>query len=745
MTNVNTEVIELKLTPTKEMHYSDERGSGIYGCKTSQEYSDKVHVHPKWKTFTIKGHTFQLELGQEYNARLEEVYDKDWGYQYKIVSVYQDIENNKEAQRTFLLAVTENESIVDAIYNKYPNENVIELIQSGKFDYSDIKGIGKKRYDKLKLKVETNMEFNEAFTTLSKFGVTNKMIIKLSNHFQSSGLLLQTIKKSPYDLMVVHGIGFKKADEIAMGMGFDPNGKDRVVRAIEFVLSENADSGHTWMTVNKLYTELFKLISCDIKLINHYFNELINDQDAKVRCHDSKVSLKKYFNAELEIAHKLKAMASEESGLTFDPESFIKEKEERTGFTLTDQQKSFYYNVKKSKVSVLTGFPGSGKSDSVGTLLDILDSEHISYVLLSPSAKAARVLSDYTGRQASTIHKVCGHGLPWDQRETVTVDEEFVIVDEFSMVDGLLFNELLNKCSHQTFKLLLIGDVLQLKSIGACDLLEDIIKSGIVPVTNLDKVFRQKESGMLDVITKIRQKETFVDDNWYGIKNFGDNCIVASVPQEKIEGGYQYYIKQFLERYSSDDIIVATPRNVGEIGTAKINTYIQNLVNPNSLVDEGKKRGDITFHVGDKITNTKNIYTYEDASGKEVDIVNGDSGKIVAIDYEHKYITIDFGFTIVEFPFEMLDQIRHAWSSTVHSLQGDNAKVVVMIVDKAHTWQLENSLVYVAASRAKEHLVILCQSTTLNRAIKKRSDNTRNTYLCDILKGYNVGQIEDNG
>lgn len=720
-------IIELKIIPIIEMFYNDASSYGIYACEPSEPEKVKLNTY---NNISIKGNTVRLTLDQEYNVKLEEKEDKKYGTYYEIVSIFEDIPTNAKKQKDYLSNIlTKNQ--VDALFTAYPNENIIELIKNDQIDLNKVKGIGKKTYLKIKDKIIENLEFQQAYEFLSKYGVTNNLIIKLVKHFKSASLLINKMKTNPYAITAVSGIGFKKADTIAMSMGYDPKGEFRIVAAIEYVVEEESNNGNTYVTTDKLVTQVEELIDVETLLINNQ----IKDTDNIIVAGD-RVALKKNYNAERYIAKRLKELLSEKIELKFNVEKFIQEQEEKHGIKLTDQQKSFYYNIKNSRVNILSGFAGTGKSRNIELLISLLEQLKISYRLLSPTGKAAKVLSNYTKRNAETIHRAIGLGLKNKETQARFIDEEFVIVDEASMVDVQLCAKLLKKCTHENLKVLFIGDPAQLVAVSAGNLLHDMINSNIIPTTQLDKVFRQKEGGVLDIITKIRMNERFVDNDFWGIKKFGNNCIIACVPQEKVKGGYQYYFNEYIKEFSSDEITVATPTKKGSLGTVEINKHIQDIVNPKDDNKKEKETGfdKITFRVGDLVLNTRNSYGMLDVNENPVDIVNGDIGKIIDIDFAEKEIIIDFEFAIIPFEFTKLNQLLHCWSMTTHKLQGSSNTVIIVIADKSHKFQLNANLLYTACSRTTDQLVLISQAETINYAMRKKANLQRNTFLEELLK-----------
>jgi exodeoxyribonuclease V alpha subunit len=722
-----SDAIELKIRPVKQLFYSEESNYGIYACETDERGKVKYNTYGN---FSIKGNTIKLTLDQEYSASILEKKDNKYGVYYEIERIYEDIPTDVSKQRKYLESVLTLKQ-VEQIYKAYPDENVIELITNDQLDIKRVKGLGDKNYKKVRNKIIENLEYQLAFEFLGDYGVTPNTIIKLVKYYKSSKLIIHTIKNNPYAITSVGGIGFKKADAIAMSMGYNSNGEFRILAAIQHVIEEDGNNGHTYSEISDVIEKVIELTGIEISLIEPH---IVSTDEVLVL--DSKVCLKKYYNAEQSIAERLKEILSRSNELNFNVDEFIKKQEEKHGIVLTDQQKSFFYNVKKYNANLLVGYAGCGKTQMTTLLIDLLEELNITYRLASPTGKAAKILSHYTQRQAETIHRAIGMGEE-DSEQVREIDEEYLIVDETSMVDVLLCNRLLKRTTNDKLRILFIGDDFQLPSVGSGRVLYDMINSNSIPMTKLDIVFRQKEGGILQIATMIRQQQKFISNSDSGIFEFGNNCIVASVPQDKMEGGYKYYLNQLLNTYSSNEITVATPTKKSNLGTIEINKHIQSIINPKSKDKLEKKYGydEIFYRVGDIVINTKNSYKIKDVNGHPVDIVNGDTGKIIKVDMENDEIHVDFEFTVIPFAFSNLGQLLHCWALTIHKLQGSSNEAIIVVADKSHKYQLDANLLYTAVTRSKNFLVIVSQAETINFAMRKIANLRRNTFLQDFLVG----------
>lgn len=740
-------IIEAKVIPEKLVFAKND--FRIYRC--SSKHPD-IQVN-QYNSFSLKGEMQRLDLGVEFIAQIElaEVHPQ-YGASYNCLSIYREMPTTTEDQREFLkFLITENQ--INEIFKVYPNENIVELVETDKFDYKIVKGFGETTYLKLKDKIMQYKGHRELLSKLGRYGITYSVIVKLAEKYDSAELAIQKVEENPYILAAeIQGVGFKKADVIAKNMGIAYDSPYRIRAGIEHSIETHQESGHTYMKRDELTKAAIDILEVEEGLIE---KEIKNTSG--IIEFDDNVALKKTYYTEKNIAQKLKMLASNKTELDFDPEDFIKRMEEEHKSTmkngLTDQQKQLFYNVKKSAVNLLIGSAGCGKSAMQKLLVELLDELKITYTLLSPTAQAAKVMTGYTGIKASTIHRKIGYGKDKEEKHLNEIHEDFVIVDEASMVDIFIMNMLLSKIKNGT-RILFCGDSFQLASVGCGTTLHDMIESGVIPLTKLDIVFRQSEGGILDIATRIRLGQKFMDNSDTGMKRFGSNLIVHCTSD--MIGGYKHYYKQLLKMYDPKDIMVLSPKKVGELGTIAINRYIQSMVNESDGIKlEYDYNDEITFKQEDLVINKKNIYDTFDDEFNVIDVVNGDSGRIIDIiiegekipkeiireDGETEIIMIDprgvkieFDNFIVTFPFNILDQLLHKWCITGHSSQGSSAKAVIVVLDKSHKFQASANLLYTMLTRSIENAVILSQAETINYAMRKVDNLRRNTMLEVFLR-----------
>jgi RecD/TraA family predicted helicase len=727
----------------------------IYSCKTE---SQNVILND-YNRVSIKGVMQRLEIGVEYDAQIQlEKIDPQYGASYNVLSVYQDIPETMDGQKSFLATMVTEQQLKE-IYTTYPDEDIIKLFVDDKFDYKKVKSFGPVVYQRVKNRIIENIAYKEILSRLGKYGITYDVILKLEEVFKSKELAIQKIEENPYELTRIHGYGFKKADKIAKLMGVAHDDPNRIKYGIRFAIDENQQSGHTFMYREELLRNASEKLELEIDQIHNLL-----DETDELKFIDDKVSLIKTYNAEFYIAKRLTEILKNGEPLDFDPEEFIKYIENKyidiIPKGLTHQQKDFFRNIQKNSVNLLVGYAGTGKSQMQMFLIELLDWLGLTYTMVSPSAKAAKVTKKYTGFNALTTHRKIGYGRGGkDEEHLYEIYEDFVIMDESGMTDVFILSSLLAKIKNPKTRLLFVGDDFQLLSIQAGNFLHDIIQCGTIPLTKLDIVFRQEKGGILDIATKIRQGKHFVKDSFVNDKIlFGEDFLLHCVDQCNMESHYKGYYNVLMKLFPPEDIMVLTPTKKGKLGTVEINKYIQSVVNPD---DGAKKQYEYGYEkeniirVNDFVMNTVNMYDISNIDDEGTDVVNGDSGIIIDIKFEdekrpvNKYdvddddqiresekkgIIIQFDDAVVRLDFGLAMQLLHSWCYTIHKAQGSGSEATLCILDKSNKYQASANLVYTAITRSKKKCIFLTQAETLNFAIRKVDNMRRNTHLCDLLK-----------
>ena len=395
----------------------------------------------------------------------------------------------------------------------------------------------------------------------------------------------------------------------------------------------------------------------------------------------------------------------------------------------------------KHNIVMLVGYGGSGKSSSTQAFVNLLKNYRKSFLLLAPTGRAAKVLAGFTGENAMTIHRGLGYMPPndWCYNKENPVPYDVVIVDEFSMVDIFLMRKLLEAIDFNKTKLLLIGDDAQIPSVGAGNVLYDLLCYNNIPTVTLDKIFRYGKGGLSTVATDTRTGTEYLDKTKIGMQAFGEDnsYIFMALTQDKIvDYTVKLYQKILTQGYNIEDIAVLSCYNVGDYGTIELNKRLQNAVNPNP--DAKITFGDAEFRLNDIVMNFANdykaiLYNEEFLYEKNTTfIANGESGRVVKI--LQNAMVIDYDGTLIYCPKESMKNIRLAYAISTHKSQGGQFKVVILVTPKAHTFMLNSNLLYVGESRAKEKCYHLGEIRTVNNALKKKENFDRKTMLGTFLQ-----------
>jgi exodeoxyribonuclease V alpha subunit len=734
--------MEIRVTPYRKLFFDEKNFFGIYGADVNLEdlTENNVTLNDHGR-ISIKGITPMLNIGEEYIVKVKEEKGTKFVGTYILESIRQEKPVTITQQRIFLesiLSPTQTENI----FSRYSEgEDIVGMIETGEFDYNSIKGLGEKTFEKLREKVLSNSEMSEILIFLSKYGIKYNMIQKLIKEYKNPQIVMDKINLNPYLLTEVKGIGFLKADAIAKAVGYEMTSEHRIVSCIRYVIGEENKNGHSWIGRKQLLNRCLDLLNINKK----YIENILNNGAKGVLNIDERFTREEIYKAEDSVAMKITQFKTQSKQLfeTDELDRLLDAYCEKWEVELEKNQRLFFHDWNENNILFLIGGGGMGKSWLQRILLELIAMKNLTTALLAPTGKASKVMSNYTGKQASTIHRKIG---VYDNEEDANgvIEEDIIIVDESSMCDIFILDKLLQAIVNQNAKILFVGDDFQLPSVGVGNFLYDIINSGCAKLSKLVKVFRQAEGGILTVATAMRHGEKFLNDTDDGRIQFGKDCLFHLTESKFIRDGYIHYYNKLLKLYKSEDILILSPTNKGKLGTVEINKEIQSIVNPESANKKEKAFGretPIIFRVGDAVMSTVNSYKVETIDGGTADVFNGDTGVIVDIDETDKAVVVDYEGVVVKMKFEtILTTLLHSWCTTIHKSQGSQIKAVIVIVDKSTKFQLNANLVYTGWSRAKDYMIVLGQAQTINYATMKFANMERRSFLQELLHKYNNGE-----
>lgn len=718
----------------------------------------------KYGNVTLTGEMHELGIGSNYEVAAVEQLSK-YGYGYKVTNIKRDRPTNAEETYVFLREIlTENQA--DVLCKVYPD--IVDRVINNRLDDIDLNktpGIKEYTFDVIKNKIVENFCLAEIVTEFQGM-LTLSMVKKLHEKYSSLQMIRKKMREDPYKCLCgLARVGFKTADSILLELereslesiknGKKPiiefncdlkTSKQRCLSCVLYLLEENENNGHTVMDIVDLRNQCMKLTPACSDL----FVDCIKHESIVYNKDSMTVSLKKTYDTEQYVANAIIEGLRQNTKWNFNIEKY---RTVNNGCELSTEQIKILDYICKYNICILNGSGGTGKTFSTQSVIQMLKDNNKSYELFSPTGKAAKVLSENTGEQASTIHRGLGYMPPdkWGYNEAEKMMCDVLIVDEFSMVDLRLFKHIIDAIDFKRTKLLMIGDNAQLPSVSCGNLLHDFMQSKMIPTVTLTKVFRYGEGGLMKVATDVRQCKQYLNNINQQCTYFGDNKDYAfiNVGSSTIVKNLITLYQKLLSsgKYNVDDIQVLTSYKKGDYGQIVINNQLQKIANRNYGSQDFMKVGDITYYKDDIIIqNTNNYHArifYEDDfipddMPKETFIANGETGKIKKID-QNKVI-IEFDDVLVEYDRSAMQMCGLGYCITIHKSQGSSIKVVLLITPAAHTYMLNSNLIYVGLTRMKERCFHFGDTTTVNRAIKKKANLSRNTFMQKLLKSKAKGE-----
>lgn len=625
----------------------------------------------------------------------------------------------------------------------------------------EVEGIGKKRVQLIAESWERQKEIKNVMLFLQDHGVSTSYAAKIYKQYGNDSI--PTVKENPYKLADdIWGIGFKTADQIAGKLGFEKNSFVRLRSGIMYTLSELSNEGHVYARKQQLIKAASELLEADEEYIIMTMDEMLKSEDLIQEKNIVKkdeeakeieaIYLPPFYYAEIGIAGKLKKLAASpatdrlwtglmkaraESGnqaLSVDVEAI----EKKVGMTYDDVQRDAIRQAAASKVMVLTGGPGTGKTTTTHGIISVYRAYGLKILLAAPTGRAAKRMTEATGVEAKTIHRLleCKPPEGYQKNEENPLEGDVLIVDECSMIDVVLMNSLL-KAVPQNMRLIMVGDIDQLPSVGAGNVLRDMIDSGSFPVIRLTRIFRQAQTSRIIMNAhrinagKMPDISNGRDTDFFFMENEDAEAVVPQIVE---------LVKTKLPRFyhvDSRQIQVLTPMQRGVVGATNLNLALQEAINPAEheifmrgrgavmVPKETLRRSGFAFRAEDKVMQIKNNYDKE--------VFNGDIGIVESVDAEDRTLRVNFDNRIVEYDVTELDELVHAYATTIHKSQGSEYPIVVMPVLMNHYVMLQRNLIYTGITRAKKILVLVGTKKALSYAVRTVTVVNRNTLLKERL------------
>ncbi len=610
--------------------------------------------------------------------------------------------------------------------------DTLDIIQNDPDKLLEIPGIGPSKVEKISRSFGQQREIREVMMYLQSYGISPNFCIKIYKMYGSETIGL--IKDNPYRLARdISGIGFKTADRIAQSLGMDFDSPHRVKAGTCYVLSQCAAVGHTYLPRQELIVSSSRLLQVDEQLVENALVRLVIDRDVILEQLDNieAVYLAPFYNAELGVsARLLKLLSADIHKINIDLDREIRRLEKETGMEMAKEQREAVSKGINNGVLVITGGPGTGKTTTINGIINILESQGLKVELAAPTGRAAQRMSQACNKEARTIHRLLEYGFTgvgeegyFARDDGYPLEADVVIVDEVSMVDILLMNDLLKAITPGT-RLILVGDVDQLPSVGPGNVLKDIINSGVVPVVRLNEIFRQAGQSMI-VVNAHR-----INRGEYPIINMDDTDFFMDrqeKPEAIVNTVIDLCVRRLPDYYGFDplrDIQVMCPMKKGTTGVNNLNIKLQQVLNPPSSSKREKTLKDMVFREGDKVMQVKNNYrikwTRLGGGNHGEGVFNGDVGYIKEIDLEEQRIRVLFDDDkLVEYEYSQIDELVLAYAISVHKSQGSEFPVVVLVIAWGPPMLMTRNLLYTAVTRARQVVVIVGR----DRVVRAMVDN----------------------
>ena len=600
-------------------------------------------------------------------------------------------------------------------------EDTFRIIEEEPERLVEIKGISERKAREIAQQTEEKRELRQAMIFLQNYGISLTLAVKIYQTYQMD--MYRIIQENPYKLAEdVNGVGFKIADEIAHKVGIHMDSDFRIRSGILYVLQQASLEGHTYLPEDVLTSRACELLDVDAIAIEKHYMDMAIDRKLVLKQSEDQVRVyaSTFYYMELNVAVMLRELNVKYDFSEIAVEQRIRKIEALSELELDEMQRIAVKEAVRSGLLVITGGPGTGKTTTINTIIQYFESEGMDISLAAPTGRAAKRMSETTGYEAKTIHRMLElsggmeERVGFERNEQNPLETDVIIIDEMSMVDIGLMHNLLKAVVAGT-RLILVGDVNQLPSVGPGCVLKDIIDSHACNVVRLNRIFRQaSESDIIVNAHKINRGEEVLLDNksrdFFFLKRYDANVIISICIQ---------LIQQKLPRYvnaSPADIQVLTPMRKGLLGVERLNTILQQYLNPPDSKKAEREHGQMVFREGDKVMQIKNNYQaeweirsrYNIPIEKGLGVFNGDMGIVREINGFSETLTVEYEEgRMVEYPFKELDQLELAYAITIHKAQGSEYPAVIIPLLNGPRMLMNRNLLYTAVTRARKCVTLV--------------------------------------
>lgn len=702
---------------------------------------------------TIVGNLSNCSVGTKYRLQGEFVTHKKYGEQFSFSFFEELMPTDTDEILDFLRSGAISgvgDKMAEELVKAF-GENTLKVIDEHPEKLKKIKGIGPAKAAIISESFRTKREFADISLELQHYGINTELAFRLYRYCQ--GKVVTMLKDNPYQLVGhVRGFKFKKADELGQNFGIEKENENRLSYGILNYLDQVIyQGGHTFVPKKQLIQEAGAMLDVSSENIEEQLIHLVAEEKIRLDCLNEQEVVYKtsYYDSEQRVAYRLMILDKADiKSLKVDIDGLIKESEVESGIELSEEQKMAVRNTVTSGVSVITGGPGTGKTTIINTIIKVFKGSGFKISIAAPTGRAAKRITETSGHPASTVHRLLEYYyseeddmMVFGKTEEDPLDSDVVIIDEASMMDLLLMESLLDAIKLGS-RLVIVGDRDQLPSVGAGNVLGDIIDSEYIYTSELKTIFRQAAESM--IVTNAHK----INHGERPILNQGDkDFFLIRTPyevemRETIVDLITTRLPRFIEGLSPlDDIQVITPTKIGKVGTVALNEMLQQALNPPGEDKAEKKWAGRIFRVGDKVMQMSNNYQQEwtclsdlsDGTG----VFNGDVGRVQSINFQDKTMEILFDEDkLATYEFENLDSLELAYAVTVHKSQGNEFPVVIMPISRFNRNLATRNLLYTAVTRGKKLVVLVGSENRLQFMIQNNEILKRNSGLKERIQSF---------
>lgn len=688
---------------------------------------------PKQKMVTVTGYVPAIQAGQEVHLKGAWIMHPKFGRQFEAQSCSSKLPTGIVGLRKYLgsgMIKGIGKTYAEKLVNHF-GEKILDIIDKHPERLSEVPGIGAKRVEQIAVAWKDQKEISSLMVFLQDKGVSPSLAVKIYKKYGHSSSAI--VQENPYRLCEdIWGIGFKSADQVAQKMGFAPGSIARIKAGLLHVVTESTNFGHLYVELAQLKKKAQEILDLDetaAGTIKNALHQLHDEQKIKLLTHNNTHYITKsllYFT-EKGVSNKLQNLVANESLHSFNAQKIYQQlRIEKNGFSLNEDQQHGIVTALQNKVTIITGGPGTGKTTLIKSLLTVLEEHHVRYRLAAPTGRAAKRIIEGTGRQAATLHRLLDFDPSNGQfkhNEQNALSLDFLIVDEASMIDIFLVHSLLRALPLQAH-IIFIGDIDQLPSVGAGNVLNDMIASKEIPFVRLTKIFRQAQDSMIVINAHRINRGEFPTSQ--GPSKKKDFFFIKEENPENVVGHLRSIFSRRLaqNRILPSNANVLVPMNRGIVGAFKLNQDLQQMLNGKPTKQQIMHAGTV-FKQYDRVMQIRNNY--------DKLVFNGDIGSIEQIDVEERQITVNFDNRSVTYEPHEFDELVLAYALSIHKSQGSEYDAVIVPIFMQHFMLLQRNLIYTALTRAKKLCIFIGQPKALAMAIKNNKGVQRTTFLQQFL------------